>query len=216
MNANKRAAVERGLVIISSRGVGLASGFYIGNGFLITNCHCLPRTPDPREQDDMVVVTVKTLATRSKSAKAAAIYADPCGDIAVLGPLDEQAFSHEADKYRTLIEKLPPVKINVRALSRLTKFRVHVRSVKGKWLSGQAFVAGYEGRTLTVQLEDKKARIPGGTSGSPVVNDDGLAVGVLKIGAETSAEYSALALPDYLPMWLLDRIKSGLNIKRPR
>ena len=216
---NLKGKTETSLVKVQNSKGNWGTGFLIDHGFIITNCHCLPRLdndlkkavrlPDPaKPDDDRVELAIKRFNSRREEARAEVVYADPCGDIAILQGLDSQDFPEQHIRYYKLIDDMNPIQIYLKPLLRLKDdLDVYVRTVERVWLSGTAFIAGaYGGRTLAVHLHDKKARIPGGTSGSPVFKADGVVVGVLKIGSLRTAEYYALAMPDYLPVWLYNRL----------
>lgn len=204
---NNYQQIEESLVKIEHPKGNHGTGFHIGSGYLITNCHCLHSIPDPAKffsSDELLTaVTVKSLLSE-EVAKAAIVYADPCGDIAVLHSLDDQQFPDEAESYERLLDGLAKVTVNLRQLKRSVEVILFVRNVDGVWVSGEAF----SGRGLMVNLDEKEIRIEPGASGSPVINEDGICVGVLKIGSAYSPEYNALALPDYLPVWLWGHFKN--------
>lgn len=214
---NNSQQIEKGLVQVQHSEGNHGTAFHIGDGYLITNCHCLPSIPDPTsffDNDEIeTAVTVKSLPSE-QDGKAAIAYADPCGDIAVLQSLDayDGPYYEDSQKYEELVDSLSRITINLEPLKRkpvppqqCERVKVFVRTVDGDWVSGEVNI----GMVLDVDLDDKEFRIPGGTSGSPVVNEDGICVGVLKIGSTSAAEYRALGVPDYLPVWLWHHIKNG-------
>jgi len=48
----------------------------------------------------------------------------------------------------------------------------------------------------------------------PVFDNNGVAIGVLKISGNRP-DFFAAALPDHIPLWLLDLIENGLTFQRP-
>lgn len=212
-----RTLLETGLLKVRHSKGNWGTGFLIEGGYIVTACHCLPRLPDPMMQgDDVIRMFIKRFSSPKAGAQAEVIYADACSDIAILGPVSSQDALDELLRYEAVVSAIEPVRVTLACLPRLQKMKVHVRTVRGDWLSGVAFVVGTGGRNLAVQLDRDSARIPGGTSGSPVFNEKGVAVGVLKIGSINHPDYVALALPDHIPMWVHDRLQNGLNLKKVR
>ncbi len=207
---------EKGFVTVNFEDMdSRATGFLISAGLIITNSHCLPRLPQPeRLGTDLVFLTITPLDAPSIKARAMVVYADPCSDIAILSGPDREEFPLEANQYLTMLQSLTPLRINLKPLGRFENVEVGVRTVDGSWLLGSAFIAGTAGRNISVSLRPKEARIRPGTSGSPVFNDKGLVIGVVKFASETHAEFTALVLPDHVPAWVPELIRDERRQKR--
>lgn len=204
--------VESSLVKVRHGKGSWGTGFIVEHGFIITACHCLPRLPDPmRMGEDHILLQIKRFSAKRPEALVEAAYLDPCGDVAVLRSLDNQAACDEAEKFERIIDNLIPLKVNLEPLQRFKKVRVHVRTFRGEWLSGEATVVGHSARHLPIRLDNQKARISGGTSGSPVFDDQGNVIGVMTASTLNNPDGQAFALPDYLPYWIYDLFKNGFG-----
>jgi hypothetical protein len=77
---------------------------------IVTASHCLPRLPTP--PSDTSERTYRTLLGplgRKRTVWAECLFADPVGDIAVLGSPDDQERSKEAKAYQELVNGAEPV-----------------------------------------------------------------------------------------------------------
>jgi hypothetical protein len=101
---------------------------------------------------------------------------EPVADIAVLGPLDEQAFWEDVQAYEAWCEAVTPVALCVDDLPLRQPVPVTVLTHRGTWLAGTAEQWGAEDSRLWVTVPDG---IEGGTSGSPIVNMHGAIVGIV-------------------------------------
>jgi hypothetical protein len=119
---------------------------------------------------------------------ATCLFADPIADIAVLGPPDNQELSEQAESYDRLLEGMatlvmadaPVQGIEVETFG---KHRVQVPtpgngqarvlSLKGRWLAGH--VERWGGR---LAFRPERSFV-GGMSGSPIVDANGAAIGVV-------------------------------------
>jgi hypothetical protein len=132
---------------------------------------------------------------------AECLFADPVGDIAVLGCPDNQALSDEADAYENFIAALPPFAI-APPPDEAPSFSARVMSLAGKWIT----VAASRPGLIVVHPPDA---VVAGMSGSPIVSETGAAIGVVAMrggsgGAVTDAVCSVLV--DGLPGWLLRKL----------
>lgn len=100
---------------------------------------------------------------------------DPIGDIAVLGAPDGQHFK-ECEAYEALMETSRPLPI----VDAPKTDRAWLLSLDGHWFR---CVVTHNGGPLWIR--DAAEGIVGGMSGSPIVADDGTAIGVICTGAGT-------------------------------
>jgi hypothetical protein len=172
---------------------------------VITAAHCLPRTPvaHPWANDDR---TWKLLAPfgEEPAITAECLFVDPVADIAVLGSPDNESMYKEAEAYDELTEsaKALPVGILKRELS--AELPGWLLSLAGDWFR------------CTVQYNDKlwmgglwtktNGKIEGGMSGSPILADNGAAIGVLSCsgGVDQTEGGPHARLGAHLPRWLLE------------
>jgi hypothetical protein len=153
--------------------VGQGRGFVIEGAkdrLIITAAHCLPFFPPCMSASDLSERTYGNIIAplgSSPAVGAECLFVDPIGDI---GPPDNQALSTEFDDYQELVQVTVALKISSPARSgpawllslENRWFRCAVRQVGGPlWIFGAS------------------ESIMGGMSGSPIITDDGSAIGVL-------------------------------------
>ena len=156
--------------------VGDGRGFVIEgrvDRLIITAAHCLPFFPPCMSFSDLEERTYQKLLAPIDDEPVVwteCLFVDPIGDIAILGPPDDQELSDEWDRYNSMLEPLDafvigdaPEETAAWLLSLDKKWcQCNVRHLAGPlWLSGAT-----EG-------------IHGGMSGSPVILNDGTAIGVV-------------------------------------
>lgn len=109
---------------------------------------------------------------------------EPCSDIAVLGSLDNQTFGQEAEDFERFCERTPPVEICTDEFELFDPIHVHVLSHRGTWIDGEVrqTLKGAESLPITTTT-----KIEGGDSGGPVVNDEGLLIGIVSQSQESTS-----------------------------
>jgi hypothetical protein len=131
---------------------------------------------------------------------AECLFADPVGDIAVLGEPDSQELSEQCDAYHELMAAVTPLRITEPGT------KAWLLSLEGVW-----FRCGVRRlpKFWMLVLTDLEGGFAGGMSGSPVVSADGAAIGVACTGGEDGAGTPAAwqgpnpSLVRNLPGWLL-------------
>jgi len=168
----KRAVVKVG----DGRGFG-ARGKNGGAPLIITAAHCLPFFPPCASFSFLEERTYQSLLGLLGSEPdvwAECRFADPIADIAVLGPPDSQSLPAESDRYDALVEKIPALTVSEAPMGGVA----WILSLDGRWLRCK-----FERYTPSGGLWISEAEnIEGGMSGSPVIGDDGFAIGVVCSG----------------------------------
>jgi hypothetical protein len=172
---------------------------------VVTAAHCLPHLPPvppaynyERTYKDLL----GNLHGPNRKVWAECLFADPVGDIAVLGGPSTLELSDEADAYDALADERPAIQF-------------------GKARSGRGWILALSGDRWIETTLNVRSTIwgpslvvgptEGGMSGSPIVNDAGRAVGIVSQGRETEGKDGARKNEDAaqpiltlnLPGWLL-------------
>ena len=121
------------------------------------------------------------------------LFADPIGDLAVLGPPDNQELSEECEMYEALtadVEGFPITDPPKRGFG-------WVLSLGGQWIE---CMVNHNGGPLWIS---PNGGIEGGMSGSPILAADGSAIGVISTGSNMPPSGPNARLTYNLPGWLL-------------
>ena len=191
--------------------VGEGRGFVVagdGNRYIITAARCLPFFPrcmtfsysDERTYEALVGPLGGKL-----TIWADCLFADPVGDIAVLGAVVNQARTAQWSAYQQFMEEVATLEIADITASRPSRSRampeeapVRLLSLDGRWFGCQA--RHYGGALL---MSDAEEVTRGGMSGSPILREDWRAIGVVCTG--TSGPHARLMRG--LPGWLLRELE---------
>jgi hypothetical protein len=163
---------------------------------------CLPAAHPGRYEEEAVYDNLLGPLGGECTVSAECIFVDPIADIAVLGTPDRQIFYNEAAAFDALVASIAPLPIaDGPAMRRIATTTGVVTWEAGK---GEVCVLSLDGRWRTYQIErcgDGFAVLNDvyqpGMSGSPVLNSEGAAIGVV-----STAEMSPI-LFDVLPAGLL-------------
>ncbi len=129
---------------------------------------------------------------------------EPVTDIAVLGALDGQVFPDEAEAFEEFCESTAPVSICTVDFPWHSPFPVHVLTHTGRWVSARATQWGVDDSVLSIEASEG---IEGGTSGGPVVTNDGLLLGVVStVGGEPPRTGMIPRVHLAAPVWLVRRM----------
>jgi hypothetical protein len=140
---------------------------------VITAAHCLPpHLTEPHPAAHYYEWTFKLLAPLGGQADVAAecLFVDLVSDIAVLGTPDTQEMYDQAEQYRSLLERVAPLPI------------ADIRDKALAWmisLDSRLFRCVVKSIGHALWISDSAESIRGGMSGSPIIADDGSAIGVL-------------------------------------
>jgi hypothetical protein len=210
-NAVVRVGDGRGFIIEAKR-----------RRLVVTAAHCLPWLPATPEWCDLDERTYQNLlgplGDIQPTVWAECLFADPLADVAILGSPDGQELYAQAEAHDALTDDRPALRI----ADAPTSGRAWLLSLAGEWNpcrierleDDHPFALG-----ASLIIKDATAGIHGGMSGSPIVTDDGAAVGILAMssgigtpeGTEEPVHTEGGPNPrlfDCLPGWLLRSLKS--------
>jgi hypothetical protein len=204
--------------------VGDGRGFVVESyreRFVITAGHCLPELPPYHgasyTHERTFARLLGAVGRKRQSVWAECLFADPIADLAVLGSPDGQELYEEAQAFEKLIERAVPLPIADVPLTRppialstgetilgrpTAECRGWMLSLEGRW-----FPCSVVAHSRALSIKDAAEEIRGGMSGSPIVNDDGAAIGavcVSTLGKKEGDRNPFLARA--LPGWLLSEI----------
>ena len=162
--------------------MGAGRGFVVEgghNGFVITAAHCLPLLPPCASFSSLEERTYQSLLGqlgKEPTIWAECLFADPIGDIAVLGSPDDQELFDEAESYEVMVNAVVPLCVSEGPASEgPAEGRAWLLSLDGRWF--KCNVKSYDGGRFLISDADEPIR--GGMSGSPIVAMDGSAIGVV-------------------------------------
>jgi S1-C subfamily serine protease len=172
-------------------------GVLVSGGFVLTVAHAVPYDcSGGMALGDYHLVAVKPKTGPSFRLSVYAV--EPVSDIAVLGEADNQIFSEDADLFEDFRGATEPVPVCAEEFGFDASKPVHVLTHRGTWLRGTTADA----RDGCGWLRTKR-KIEGGTSGGPVVNDDGQLVGLVSHTCETPPFDGRMPRPHRsLPGWV--------------
>jgi hypothetical protein len=182
--------------------VGAGRGFAVQgvrDRLVITAGHCLPEFPPCLNFSFTEERTYKALLGSLGEDPAVCtecLFADPIGDVAVLGPPDGQQQPDECEAYETLVDAAATLKI----ADASQNGPAWLLSLDGRWCR---CTVRHNGSMLWIS--NAADGIVGGMSGSPIVADDGSAIGIVC----TSGSGPNPRLTHYLPGWLLQELRSS-------
>ena len=198
--------------------VGEGRGFVVEGvrqRLVITAAHRLPHFPPSAAYSHLEERTYQDLlAPLGKSPKvwAECLFADPIGDIAVLGSPDSQALHEKSEAYEALMEAMMPLVI----ADAPKKGAGWMLSLDGQW-----FKCDLMHQDSRVWIIGAASKIEGAMSGSPIVNDNCFAIGVVCAGWGTDGERWPSGpnprLVHNLPGWMLQELRGDTQgpITRP-
>lgn len=173
MEQRMKTTIEQATVAIPKLG---GQGFLIPGNLILTAAHCLDWDGDGR----MVLGDhyVESITTHSgEELRVCPVAIEPLTDIAVLGALDAQEFWKESSAFEEWCDRTVPVPLSTDDVPIQKAFPIHILALGRKWVSGEAELMA-DGPTIFVTAA---GRIRGGSSGGPIVNQQGEIVAVVSL-----------------------------------
>ena len=136
---------------------------------------------------------------------------EPIADIAVLGISDSQTFAAEEEALEDFCAQTAPVALSTADREVFESFAVHIRTHDGGWIQGLAQQTCPEAHLFWVNANQQ---VKGGTSGGPVLDDEGQLVGLVSHFSEAASDgrlsNGPIPRPHLtVPPWLLLRINGS-------
>ena len=190
--------------------VGEGRGFVVDGPdeerLVVTSAHCLPYLPPAHAASLLQERTYGALLGplgEKPTVWAECLFANPVADLAVLGPPDDQALPDEHDAFEQLVDDslaLPVGDLPEGGPAWLL-------SLEGEWFRRSVECLGGP-----FWVRDAADRIRGGMSGSPILADDGSAIGVVSTGGPDP--HLLYDLPAWLALDSVRRQRAKIQQKR--
>ncbi len=196
-----RQAIEAATVRLPDLG---GQGVLVTGGLILTACHCVKWNGDGRMAlGDHFVTEIET--RQGERLRATPLAVEPVADIAVLGALDNQAFSKDALAFEDWCERTGAVRVAHDDYPLFEEHPVYVLTHTGPWIRGPVQLCRDDAPVLSLQTDQP---IKGGTSGGPIVDGAGRLVGVVSIASDDGdggmCPRPHLALPVWVSRQVLD------------
>jgi Trypsin-like peptidase domain len=170
---------------------------------VVTAAHCLPELPVAQSSSFGEHTYFNLLAPLGgkPTVTTECWFVDPVSDLAVLGPPDYEILSAQHGAYVELMKSAVALSIAPVLGKPESESPGWLLSLKGKWIR-----CGVTHNGGPLYVTDAKEGIIGGMSGSPILDDDGSAIGVLT-NSGGSGEVHTESGPNprliyHLPLWL--------------
>lgn len=187
-------------------------GVLVEGGFVLTAAHCI----DWDTSGGMTLDSHRLVDVRPKGGaefKMDVLAVEPVADIAVLGPADGQEFPGDEAAFEDFCESTEGVPISEDDLVVREPIPVAILSHREAWIAARAVRnGGATGLPFATVCLNAEASIEGGTSGGPVIDANGLLLGVVSAafgGSLDSTKNGIIPRPHLaLPAWIWRRISS--------
>jgi hypothetical protein len=184
---------------------------WIKKRLVVTASHCLPHLPPAHpaafRHERTYEALLGPLHELTPSITTECLFADPVADIAVLSEPDGQIFDMAEDAFEDLLNSAKAITIG----SIVDDMRGWLLSLENQWISCTLQLGPFGGHGI--RIKDAAAGIVGGMSGSPIVGDDGRAIGVVCTSGGISGKGPYTeggpnpSLMHSLPGWLLKQVR---------
>jgi hypothetical protein len=196
-------AVAAATVRFPDRG---GQGVLVPGGLILTAAHVINWTHTGRMALGDEVEFVQQIEAGAQSLLVYPLAVEPLADLAVLGALDDQWHPDAADAFEQFCEATLAVPLAIAEFPVGARVPAHVFTHTGRWIAGCVKQWRPEAHSLMLEPDE---RIQSGTSGSPVVTDDGLLLGVVSWSGDSSesdevwSRVGSLSRPHLrAPVWL--------------
>lgn len=184
-------------------------GVLVKGNFIVTAAHCIEAKYDgSMVLGDYFIEEIETIHGKLKVTPWAI---EPVKDIAILGSLDDQTFYDESNQFEEFCEKVKPISLFLDQLKHYQHFPIYIYSHEKKWIKGKATNWWIYKDFPMIGIETEK-NIKGGTSGGPIVNEQGKLVAVVSNAGGPIGIHRLGRAPRphlALPVWISRCIRKG-------
>jgi S1-C subfamily serine protease len=203
----KQNAVAAATVRFLDKG---GQGVLVKGGFILTAAHVVKWDLEAMSLGDDAAYVNRIRSAKGRELVAYPLAVEPVSDLAVLGAVDEPA---AAIDYEQFCEETEGVPLAIAEFSIGASVPAYVLTHTGKWITGR--ISQWQAHAERLSLETDEA-ITGGTSGSPIVTEDGLLLGVASIGVGQPShgpEFMGLIPRPHLvaPAWLAKKMLRAIS-----
>ena len=201
LSEETRKRVEKATVRLTKKG---GQGVIVPDGLILTAAHCIAASLE----GDMVLgdFFLEEIEFGGQKIVAQVYVVEPVSDIAVLGTPDDQTFYKEAIAFDKALELIEPVEIRSEDLELFREIPAMVFTHTRLWLQASVQKCNESASTLAINTP----AIDGGTSGGPVIDQEGRLFGIISmIGCTIGREDHIGQIPwpsRALPVWVVKRI----------
>src|SRR5262249_39772540 len=148
--------------------------------FVVTAAHCLPPLPPAANFTGVDERTYPSLIGplgEQPSVWVECLFADPFGDLALLGSPNNQDLPSEADAYDDLVNGLEPFQLGL--VPRVEPWNIDEAKGRAAWMLSLEldwFRCEVVGLQRSLMVRNAAAPIVGGLSGSPILSGSGRAL----------------------------------------
>jgi len=206
---------KRAVVRVGEGGRGFVVEGRGNERYVVTAAHCLPRMPQPYGFSRLEELTYRRLLAPlggEPSVSCLCLFVDPISDLTVLGMPDDLEPDDEAEAYEELVAAAIPLVVAEpprEAVEDMRECRAFLLSLSDRWFP---CTVQHYGDSMVVS--DAAEDIVGGMAGSPIVSENGSAVGVLCLsfgGYDKPHRVGGVnpQLMGNLPSWFLKMLAKG-------
>jgi S1-C subfamily serine protease len=181
----------------------IGQGVLVPGGFIVTAARCVGWTPEC----SMTLggcLPEPIITADGRKILAAPLAVEPVADLAVLGAMDDQAFAKEAAAFAAFCDATPPVRVAIDTLKAFVALPAYVFTHDRGVIPATVRLIGPGSASLWLHSDHRISR---GTSGGPVVTEDGRLWGIIStIGTGPEEEPCQGFIPRVhlaAPVWLV-------------
>jgi S1-C subfamily serine protease len=187
----------------------IGQGVLVPGGVIVTAARCIDwNTEGSKMLGGCLPEPIITADGRKILAVPLAV--EPVADLAVLGAMDDQAFSKEAAAFAAFCDATPPVRLAIDTLKAFVPLPAYVFTHDRGVIPATIRLVTPGSASLWLHSDDRISR---GTSGGPVVTQDGRLWGIISsIGAGPEEEPCQGFIPRVhlaAPAWLVRQMVSA-------